>query len=105
MRFCNRCGSYMELTPRGFLCPQCGNEQSADVIEVNKTRESDLEPVYVVRVSRNDSARVNQICPMCGNNEAYRRVSLSLGEHAGVKQERTVEHFKCTKCSHSWTKI
>lgn len=104
MRFCDKCGSYMETTAGGFSCPRCGNEVEADEIEVRRTRDSPPEGVYVVDKSEYDSLRVNQICPRCGHHEAFYRISMISGEHAGVKQERAVEHYKCTRCLHSWTR-
>jgi hypothetical protein len=31
-------------------------------------------------------------------------ISFISGEHAGVRQERSMERFTCAKCGHSWTK-
>ena len=45
---------------------------------------------------------VERTCPDCGNREAYRSVNVSLGEHAGVNTDRSVEKFKCVKCGHNW---
>jgi hypothetical protein len=41
-------------------------------------------------------------CPQCTNNQAFRWYSYSSGEHAGVKQDRIVEHFQCTQCRYLW---
>lgn len=104
MKFCDECGSYMEKTIRGFTCPKCGNEAPYETNEFDKRNNSYVDPIYVVRATQDGRARVNQTCPRCGNNEAFRLFSTSSGEHAGIRQERTVEHFKCTKCSYSWSR-
>lgn len=104
MKFCARCGSYMEKTARGLLCPKCGNEVQTDVIDVRRARGPPPEPVYVVEDSGDEGLKVKRTCPRCGNHEAFRIVFSTQGEHAGVKQDRTVEQFKCTRCFHSWTR-
>jgi len=104
MKFCDRCGSYMEIAAGGYSCPRCGYVIQADEIEVRKTFDSQVEVVYVVDKLDDDSLRVNRTCPRCGHHEAFRHVSMTSGEHAGIKQERIVEHYKCTKCFHSWTR-
>ncbi len=102
MKFCDRCGSYMEMTAEGYLCPRCGNVIQADEIEVKRAKEPQAEAVYVVKGAEEDSLRVNRTCPLCGHHEAFRYISASSGEHAGVKQERTVNRYKCAKCLHTW---
>ena len=106
MKFCDKCGSYMKKTKKGFWCRTCNN-----LIPANETIESKnikkIEPpssVYVIDKSEDKYVKVSQTCPKCGNKEAFRWFSRVSGEHAGIRRERTIEHFKCTKCSHSWTK-
>jgi DNA-directed RNA polymerase subunit M/transcription elongation factor TFIIS len=60
--------------------------------------------VYVVDGAEDEYVKVSQRCPKCGNNEAFHWFSRASGEHAGIRRERTIEHFKCPKCSHLWTK-
>ena len=60
--------------------------------------------IYIVNRSEDEYVKVSQVCPKCGNEEAFRWFSGVSGEHAGVRRERTIEHFKCAKCSHSWSK-
>jgi DNA-directed RNA polymerase subunit M len=103
MKFCDACGSYMEMTARGYSCPRCGNEVRADEIEVRRMKDSPPEGVYVVNKSEDDSPRLNQTCPRCGYHEAFHHISMISGEHAGVKQERTVERYRCARCFYSWT--
>lgn len=65
--------------------------------------EKDSSAVFVVDKSDVDYAKVSRECPECGNDEAFHWVSTLSGEHAGIRRERTIEHFRCTRCSHSWS--
>lgn len=103
MKFCDSCGSYMEKTTGGFSCPRCGKKSRAKIIEVKDMKNSNHDPVLTVDNSQIEYVKINQTCPRCGNPEAYRRFSSISGDHAGVKQERTIEHFKCTNCQYSWS--
>ncbi len=105
MEFCDKCGSYMRKTGDGFLCPRCGNRVRSGAEEpVQPTREHDSGSVYVVDGSGQGEMRVSRSCPQCGNGEAFHWFSGVAGEHAGVRSERTVEHFRCSKCGFVWTK-
>lgn len=70
--------------------------------DVKKTNDSSM--IYVVNDSHYEYVKVSQTCPKCGNKEAFHWFSRVSGEHAGIRRERTIEHSKCTKFSHSWTK-
>lgn len=104
MKFCEKCGSYMRKTTKGFSCVQCGSEIQERIIEVKHMGNRYPSPVDVIGQSEVGYVKVTQRCPRCGNLEAFRRVSVVSGEHAGIRQERSIEHLRCTKCSHSWTK-
>jgi DNA-directed RNA polymerase subunit M/transcription elongation factor TFIIS len=99
----------MKKTKEGFLCPKCGDVihtnfgiQSENVRKIDRTCTIDL--VSVVDDSQDNYVKISQLCPKCGNKEAFHWFSEISGEHAGVRRERTIEHFKCTKCAHSWSK-
>jgi len=105
MKFCDNCGSYLKQTREGYWCPRChklvastSNEKRA------KAEKKSQEAVHIFDKNQEQHAKAYQTCPRCANKEAYHWVSSTSGEHAGVRQERTVEHFKCTKCSHTWNK-
>lgn len=104
MKFCEMCGSFMVRTASGLSCPKCGEEVALDVIEVKRKGRQVAEPVYVVDDLGDEALIVTQRCPRCGNNEAYRKVHITQGEHAGVKQDRAIERYTCTRCHHTWTK-
>ncbi len=73
-----------------------------DVIEIKRNGREAVKPVYVVDSPEKDTSPVNQTCPSCGHAEAYRTVLATQGEHAGVKQDRSVERFRCAECGHTW---
>jgi DNA-directed RNA polymerase subunit M/transcription elongation factor TFIIS len=64
------------------------------------TEQSDF--IYVSKNKETDYVRIFRECPECGNKKAFQWFSGVSGEHAGVARERAVEHFRCTRCSHTW---
>ena len=105
MRFCNGCGTYLRETKGGLWCPKCKKVfPSSQVALPRGVEKRDSTAIHVIDKPQVDHMKVSQACPECGNEEAYRWFSRISGEHAGVRRERTVEHFTCTKCSHSWAK-
>jgi len=68
----------------------------------SKRRNDTENTIYVVDNSLGGYLKVSHACPECGNPETYRLIAASSGEHAGVKQDRAVERYKCVKCLHSW---
>jgi DNA-directed RNA polymerase subunit M/transcription elongation factor TFIIS len=104
MKFCDICGSYMDINVDVYECHKCGKTEQLHELEIKRMKDSTPKNVYVIYESERNYPKVNRICPQCGNNEAYRNVFTTSGEHAGVKQERTVENYKCTRCFHSWTR-
>ena len=104
MKFCEKCGSYMKAIEGGLQCTKCGNKVLADIIEVKTIEPHDVSPIAVASDLEVERAKVSETCPVCNNPEALRNISFISGEHAGVRQERSMERFTCTKCGHSWTK-
>jgi len=104
MKFCDLCESRMRLSKDHYVCLNCGHRVPAprESLEERPTAHSDARPVTVVDAVSEDLPTISRLCPKCGHQQAYRRVSTLTGEHAGVKQERTVEHFRCTLCQHIW---
>jgi len=97
----------MKETAKGFRCPRCGKvtASKSHVTHAQKiSRKRVSSDIYIVEKPRDHHAKVVQPCPKCGNQEAFHWVSSISGEHAGIRRERTIEHFQCTKCSHAWTK-
>ncbi len=106
MKFCIKCDSYVKKTKEGFSCPKCGNvintnfeRQSKNERKTDRARTNDL--IYVVDDPQDNHVKISQLCPKCGNKEAFHWFSRISGEHAGIRRERTIEHFKCT---HTWSK-
>jgi DNA-directed RNA polymerase subunit M/transcription elongation factor TFIIS len=104
MKFCDVCGSLMGTFIKGYQCPKCGEIHELDNIEYKVEKENRAEPVYVVKNTSN-AVKVNRICPNCSHYEAYRRVIVSMGEHAGVNNDRSVERYQCIDCGHSWVVV
>ena len=104
MKFCEKCGSYMRAEKGGFKCSKCGHTILAESIEVKTIEQQAPSPIAVIGDSETEQAKVQETCPACGNPEAIRSISFVSGEHAGVRQERSMERFKCAKCGHTWTK-
>jgi DNA-directed RNA polymerase subunit M/transcription elongation factor TFIIS len=104
MEFCDKCGSRMTRTREGFVCPKCSdNVLAKSKMQLKKEkRRSDSDCIYVSDSSKNNYSKVSRQCPKCGNKEAFRWFSGISGEHAGIRQERTIEHLRCTRCAHTW---
>jgi len=94
----------MQAIKGGLQCTKCGNTVLAENVEVKTLEQEDIAPIEVVDESKVERAKVIETCPKCGNSEAVRMISFVSGEHAGVRQERSMERFTCSKCGHSWTK-
>jgi len=95
----------MHRVPGGFACPKCKNQVDDRAVQVTRIERRDSSTVHVIDDSEAEYVKVRETCPQCGNREAFRRVLFVSGEHAGIRQERSVEHLKCTRCSHSWSKV
>ena len=106
MEFCSNCGSYMKKVKDGFLCPRCGSlvRSGSEVQPMPTGKTSDFSSIDVADPSRELLEKISQVCPKCGNIEAFHWFSGVSGEHAGIRRERMIEHFKCIRCSHTWAK-
>jgi len=104
MKFCDKCGAFLQASSEGFRCQKCGHVAKTDIIEVKRNGKGSAEPVYVMEKSEIEDEPVNQMCPSCGHSEAYRTVLTTQGEHAGVKQDRAVERFRCAECGYTWSR-
>ena len=102
MKFCEKCGSYMQGTSSGFVCSKCGHQLKTEIVDVVKINTQPDVAVDVLDASKLEYNKVAKTCPQCGNVEAFHSLGLVTGEHAGVRQERSMQRFTCTKCGHSW---
>jgi DNA-directed RNA polymerase subunit M/transcription elongation factor TFIIS len=93
----------MTKTRNGYTCSKCGNKTQTEIVEVTQMRPPD-KPTDVLDPSKLEYTKVAETCPKCRNNEAFHSLGFISGEHAGVRQERAMERFTCTKCGHSWSK-
>lgn len=103
MKFCDKCGSYMKKVKNGFVCRKCGKKVhvSGRLKILKKIKQSNS--IYIKDHSEDENVKISRVCPKCGNEEAFRWFSRVSGEHAGIRRERTIEHFRCTRCFHLWT--
>ena len=92
----------MKQTHKGYECPNCGHMENVDLIEVRLPEKSQEDQVYVMN-SMDDSQRVQRSCPECGYNEAFKKMLVAQGEHAGVKQDRSLAKYACTDCGYTWS--
>ena len=93
---------YLERKPNDETNSSSEDSKRRGNVVLQKKRET-VDAIVVVDKVRDEGNVVSKQCPKCGNSEAYCWVSAISGEHAGVRREITLEHLKCTKCSHEWT--
>ncbi len=79
------------------------NERTALEWATEKFKGYGADSVYVLDSQESRVREVTRTCPECKNDKAYQWFSSVSGEHAGVGRERTVEHYRCTRCAHSWS--
>jgi len=94
----------MTKTRDGYTCSKCGNKAQAEIVEVTKIAPRLEKPTDVLDPTKLEYMKVAETCPKCGNTEAFHTLGFVSGEHAGVRQERAMERFTCTKCGHSWSR-
>jgi DNA-directed RNA polymerase subunit M/transcription elongation factor TFIIS len=94
----------MTRTRDGYTCSKCGNKAPAEIVEVTRITPRADKPTDVLDPTKLEYLKVSETCPKCGNTEAFHSLGFVSGEHAGVRQERAMERFTCTKCGHSWSK-
>ena len=89
---------------KGLWCSKCKKlTQSATEARIEGFEKKEDTGLYVVDKSDDNLTEIRRSCPECGNSTAFRWLSKIAGEHAGVRRERIVEHFRCTKCSYKWS--
>jgi len=94
----------MRETRDGFVCSKCGFQVKTEIVDVVKIEPSQSSGVVdVLDSSKLEYRKVAEECPRCGNKEAFHSLGLVSGEHAGVRQERSMQRFTCTKCGYSWS--
>jgi transposase-like protein len=93
----------MKTVKDGYVCSKCGNQVKSEIVDVVNIKETD-NPTVVLDTSKLEYMKAAEKCPHCGNTEAFHSLGFISGEHAGVRQERTLEKFVCTKCGYSWNK-
>jgi DNA-directed RNA polymerase subunit M/transcription elongation factor TFIIS len=102
LQFCDKCGTFMKKTFDGFTCPRCGHHVEKESFDVKRPEKTAPEPIYVFDSDVSEDQTVTRACPVCDGNKAYKTILTSQGEHAGVKQDRSIERYTCVKCRHTW---
>lgn len=104
MEFCSDCGTLLRRKGEGMWCSKCRKLTHPGAGTDVRTAEGDrADSVYVLDQQESGVREVTRTCPECRNDKAYQWFSSVSGEHAGVGRERTVEHYRCTRCAHSWS--
>jgi len=103
LEFCEKCKTMMDITLNGYVCPKCGHEIKSDfdTINVHRPKEKKPDPIYRGG-GKEDSLIVQRACPKCSNPDAYKTITVTIGEHAGVNTDRSIIRYKCTQCFHVW---
>ena len=102
MEFCPKCGAMM-LPKEGVLtCNSCGySEDLSNEEEYAISRKKELEEVEDTVKMLGDDVDIRpttrEICPECGNDEAYYDLKQTRSA-----DEAPTRFFTCTKCKHSW---
>ena len=94
----------MKNAKDGLKCRRCGYTVQS-VSYLKKFKVDPASSVFVINSSDQRSVTVSYSCPKCAHHEVFRWISEVSGEHAGVNTERVVEHFKCSRCSFTWSKV
>jgi len=99
------CSSRMRISGKQYICSKCGNMSQAmkSDVEIKEIKHLESESIQVINRAETDVPNVSRPCPKCGDQRAFHWFSAISGEHAGVKQERTIEQFRCTICQNTWT--
>ena len=94
----------MKLSKKGYVCLKCDNtiRATTGLIEIEQIKRPEVTPISTLADLRNNFPKIDRLCPNCRNPKAFHWFSTVTGEHAGVKQERTIEYFICTECQHLW---
>jgi len=104
LEFCDDCGTVLRERREGIWCPKCKKlTQSKSRTRVRMAKRSRANAIHVLDSPKSSVRRVPRTCPKCKNEGVYQWFSSVSGEHAGVRRERTVEHYRCTNCAHSWS--
>ncbi len=98
MEFCPKCGSVLVEKRKNFGCLKC-NYSTKSKIKIESTEKlNGMEGhVAVKKKDTNVMPVTMEICPKCGNKEAY-----FWSAQTRAADEAETRFFKCKKCSHTW---
>jgi DNA-directed RNA polymerase subunit M len=98
MEFCPKCGSVLVEKRKNYGCLKC-NYVAKGKIKIESTENiQELKRVPLIKEKEtNVMPTVAEVCPKCGNKEAYFWTSQTRSA-----DESETKFFKCTKCKHTW---
>lgn len=109
MKFCLKCSSRMVLKRiksdnkviMTLECIRCGSTLPID----ESITKSEIDPsddqikVFSDDVDVKTMPTLDEVCPKCGNREAYWWLLQTRGG-----DEATTQFYRCTKCKYTWRK-
>ncbi len=99
MQFCPKCKRLMRPDrPAGvWRCSSCGEEVPLGRGVAVVSSEPQHRTVAVVESKTATLPKTEELCPKCGNGEAY----WVLRQTRGADEPET-RIFECTQCGHKW---
>jgi len=103
VQFCPNCRLALFITKDGDTvvarCYKCGYRSTpASKTIVNPKLTADKNVHVIERIPE----YVDRVCPKCGNNKATRVNVQTVGDHAGISQERSGAVYRCLQCNATW---
>jgi DNA-directed RNA polymerase subunit M/transcription elongation factor TFIIS len=103
VQFCPNCRSALFITKeedavvaRCYKCGYKSTPRSKTTVSPKPTME---KAVYVIE---RKPEYVDRVCPKCGHNKATRVNVQTVGDHAGIAQERSGAVYRCLQCNATW---
>jgi DNA-directed RNA polymerase subunit M/transcription elongation factor TFIIS len=102
VQFCPNCRLALFMVKEGdavvVKCYKCGYKSTP----ASRTVGPKLTTEKTVHVVERTPEYVDRVCPKCGNNKATRVNVLTVGDHAGIAQERSGAVYRCLQCNATW---
>jgi DNA-directed RNA polymerase subunit M len=105
MIFCDKCGNLMLPGKKENevvnICRTCGNVSRSKKVTGTISEKLKIEEKKIVVLTEDDTLKqypkTKEICPECGNNEAYWYM-----QQTRAADEPPTRFYTCTKCKHKW---
>jgi DNA-directed RNA polymerase subunit M/transcription elongation factor TFIIS len=103
VQFCPNCRLALFMTKEGDAvvakCYKCGYKSAVQSRTVVSPRVPSQKNVHVIQRT---PEFVDRVCPKCGHNKATRINVQTVGDHAGIAQERSGAVYRCLQCNATW---